>query len=115
MNSEDNLQVNFTTNSEIIIFDACDNPDQIKQKLSKLILSKELVEFINSGFRIRYKNEVLQIRSSIPVFLVDCQLEQAQILGEFGEELNVLGIKNKLEYRDCCQSNCFGCQIFGNI
>ncbi len=115
MNSEDNLQVNFTTNSKIIIFEASDNPDKIKQKLSKLILSKELIEFINSGFRIRYKNEVLQIRSPIPAFLLDCELEQAQILREFGEELNILGIKNKLEYRDCCQSNCFGCQTFGNL
>lgn len=92
-----------------------DNHKEIKQKLSQLDLSKELWEFINSGFRIRYKNEALQIRSQIPTFLANCELEQAQILGEFTEELKILGIEAKLEYRDCCQSNCFGCQIFGNL
>jgi len=102
-----------TQNLSQIKFENQDNPAEIRQKLSNLSLSKELLEFINSGFRIRYKNETLQIRSAIPSFLVDSELEQNQILKEFWEELAVFGITSKLEYRDCCETGCFGCQIFG--
>lgn len=117
MNSQDSSQNNFSSQNnsqklQKIEFQNDDNPHQIKQKLSKLALSKELLEFINSGFRLRFKNEILQIRTQVPVFLTNCELEQTQILGEFAEEMDILGIKTKFEYRDCCQSKCFGCQIF---
>ena len=111
-NNSQIAQIKAQTELQEIAFQTDDNPDQIKQKLSKLALSKELLEFIDSGFRLRFKNEILQIRAQVPAFLENCDLEQTQTLREFAEEMELLGIKTKLEYRDCCQSKCFGCQIF---
>lgn len=86
---------------------------EIKNGLLKLDLSWPLREFVQSSFRLRVKELCLQIRSEVPAFLVDCESEQAQILREFSLELAFLGFDNlKLEYKNCCQTNCLGCQTF---
>ena len=88
---------------------------EIKNILFEFNLSTEFREFIRSSFRVRFKNQVLQLRAKIPIFLENCELEQNQILREFQEELQLIGINSKLEYRTCCQTGCFGCTTFSNF